>query len=172
MKTIRWTVIGSGGIADRRAIPALLLNPQNQIVAVMDRNEEVAKVIAEKYGVARYFGDAKEMLETVPCDAVYIATPVGAHYEQAIMALEHGVNVFMEKPISMNYAEGKAILEAAKKAGKQLTIGYMMGYHNLHKTARNLVQSGKLVNCDCGIMDALVIMVGRTYRVQGTVLVD
>ena len=40
MKTIRWTVIGSGGIADRRAIPALLQDPQNQIVAVMDRNEE------------------------------------------------------------------------------------------------------------------------------------
>lgn len=144
MKTIRWTVIGSGGIADRRAIPALLQNPQNEIVAVMDRNGEVAKAIAEKYGVERYFTDAKEMLETVPCDAVYIATPVGAHFEQATMALESGVNVFMEKPISLNYAEGAAILETAKRAGKQLTIGYMMGYHNLHRTARNLVQSGKL----------------------------
>lgn len=144
MKIVRWTVIGSGGIADRRAIPALLQDPQNEIVAVMDRKEAVAKAIAEKYGVARYFTDAKEMLESVACDAVYIATPVGLHFEQATMALEHGVNVFMEKPISLNYAEGAAILETARKVGKQLTIGYMMGYHNLHKTAKRLVQTGKL----------------------------
>lgn len=144
MKTIRWTVIGAGGIADRRAIPALLEDGQNRIVAVMDRNEAVAKAIAEKYGIADYFTDARQMLETVPCDAVYIGTPVGVHLEQATMALEHGVNVFMEKPMALTYAEGAAILETAKKMGKQLTIGYMMSYHNLHRTARNLVQSGKL----------------------------
>ena len=144
MKTIRWAVIGSGGIADRRAIPALLQDPQNQIVAVMDRNEEVAKAIAEKYGVARYFGDAKEMLETVPCDAVYIATPVFSHYEQAMLALSRGVHVFMEKPIALSYEEGVKILEAAKAAGKQLSIGYMMGHHNLHGTARRLIREGKL----------------------------
>ena len=144
MKTIRWGIIGAGGIADRRAIPALLQNPQNQIVAVMDRNEAVAKAIAEKYHISKYYTDVKQMLDSVSCDAVYIATPVGAHFEQATTALENGVNVFMEKPISLNYAEGAAILETAQKAGKQLTIGYMMGYHNLHRTARNLVQSGKL----------------------------
>lgn len=144
MKTVRWTIIGSGGIADRRAIPGLLTDPQNEIVAVMDRKESVAKAIAEKYGVKRYFTDAKEMLESVSCDAVYIATPVGLHFEQATMALEHGVHVFMEKPISLNAQEAEAILATAKQKDKQLTIGYMMGYHNLHRTARNLVQSGKL----------------------------
>lgn len=144
MKTVRWAIIGSGGIADRRAIPALLTDPQNEIVAVMDRKETVAGAIAEKYGVARYFTDARQMLEEVSCDAVYIATPVGAHFEQATMALEHGVHVFMEKPISLNYDQGKAILETAERMGKQLTIGYMMGYHNLHRTAERLVQSGKL----------------------------
>ena len=48
METIRWTIIGSGGIADRRAIPALLQDPQNQVVAMMDRKEEVARANAEQ----------------------------------------------------------------------------------------------------------------------------
>ena len=47
--------------------------------------------------------------------AVYIATPVGAYFEQATMALERGVNVFMEKPISLNYAEATLSQEETGK---------------------------------------------------------
>jgi predicted dehydrogenase len=48
----------------------------------------------------------------------------------------------MEKPITLGAKDGKKLLNAFKKAGKQLMIGYMMGYHNLHVKARNLIQSG------------------------------
>ena len=144
MKKIRWSIIGAGGIADRRAIPAMLLDPQNEIVAVMDTNEQVVKNVAAKYNVTHYFTDAEKMLDSVACDAVYIATPVFAHYQQATMALEKGINVFMEKPIALSAEEGAAILETAKKNGKQLSIGYVMGHHNLHRTAARLVKTGKL----------------------------
>lgn len=144
MKTIRWAVIGAGGIADRRAIPGMLLDPRNELVAVMDLNPETAERIKEKYNVPYAFSDAEEMLNTVSCDAVYIATPVFSHKEQALMALSKGFHVFMEKPIALSYEEGVQILEAAEKAGKQLSIGYMMGYHNLHQTARRLISQGKL----------------------------
>ncbi|MBQ3133920.1 MAG: Gfo/Idh/MocA family oxidoreductase [Clostridia bacterium] len=144
MNKIRWTVIGAGGIADRRAIPALLEDDQNEIVAVMDRVESEAQRVAEKFGVPAYFTDAEEMLAAVPCDAVYIGTPVACHYEQAMTALKYGVHTFIEKPIAMTEAEGRRLLEAFQAAGKQLMIGYMMGYHNLHKKARELVQTGGL----------------------------
>ena len=144
MKNICWAVIGAGGIADRRAIPGMLLDPRNELVAVMDLNPEIAERIKEKYNVPYAFSSAEEMLDTVSCDAVYIATPVFSHKEQAMMALSKGVHVFMEKPIALSYEEGAEILEAAEKAGKQLSIGYMMGYHNLHQTARRLISQGKL----------------------------
>lgn len=144
MKKIKWTVIGAGGIADRRAIPALLEDKNNVIVAVMDMVPEVAKAVADKYGVEKYFSDEEEMLKTVSCDAVYIATPVFCHYKQSMLALKYGVNVFMEKPIAMNEKEGREILDAFKAAGKQLTVGYMMGYHNLHQKAHDLIADGKL----------------------------
>ena len=117
MKTTRWAVIGAGGIADRRAIPGMLLDPQNELVAVMDLNAATAEKVAAKYNVPHWFTNAEEMLDSVTCDAVYIATPVFSHYTQAMMALGKGVHVFMEKPISLNYAEGLEILETAKKAG-------------------------------------------------------
>lgn len=144
MKKIKWAVIGAGGIADRRAIPALLEDKNNIIVAVMDAVPEVAKAVADKYGIEKYFSDEEEMLKNICCDAVYIATPVFCHYRQSMLALKYGLNVFMEKPIALNAKEGKEILDAFKAAGKQLTVGYMMGYHNLHQKARELIDDGKL----------------------------
>ena len=61
---MKWCVIGAGGIADRRTIPALLKDEKNELVAVMDRVPVVAEKIGKKYGVA-YFTDEKAMLESV-----------------------------------------------------------------------------------------------------------
>ncbi len=141
---MKWCVIGAGGIADRRGIPALLSDPDNQLIAVMDRNPEMAKDVAEKYRIPVWYTDAEEMLRSADFDAVYIATPVFCHYEQAMLALKYGVNVFMEKPLAMNAEEGKQIVDAFMKAGKHLTVGYMMGYHNLHRQARQMIADGKL----------------------------
>ncbi len=143
-KIIRWAVIGAGGIADRRMIPALLSDPNNRLVAVMDKNAEVAEKIAKKYSVNAWYSDEETMLSEIECDAVYIGTPVFCHYKQAMTALKYGANVFMEKPIAMNAKEGAALVKAFKKKGKQLTIGYMMPLHNLHVKTKNLVKRGKL----------------------------
>ena len=137
----RWCVIGAGGIADRRTIPALLKDEGSQLVAVMDRVEKVAKAVGEKYGV-KYFTDEKQMLEQTECDAVYIGTPVFCHTDQALTALSFGKNVFIEKPVAMNGKDSEALVEAFKKADKQITVGYMMKYHNLHVKAQNIVKEG------------------------------
>lgn len=144
MNKIKWCIIGAGGISDRRAIPAILLDEENEIVALMDKVPAVAKAIAEKYSVENYYSDVEEMLSKNECDAVYIGTPVFCHKEQALMALKYGANVFMEKPIAMNAEEGEELLRAFKEKKKNLIIGYMMGYHNLHATARTLIKKGKL----------------------------
>ena len=101
LKKIQWCVIGAGGIADRRAIPALLSDKHNELVAVMNRTESEAERLAEKYGAAHFFTDAEEMFKTVKCDAVYIATPVFCHFTHAMTALKYGINVLLEKPMAM-----------------------------------------------------------------------
>ena len=140
---IKWCVIGAGGIADRRTIPAILSDGGSRLTAVMDRNPETAERLGKKYSVS-YFTDEREMLEKSECDAVYIGTPVKCHVEQAMICLEHGKHVFIEKPIGMNSAEGEKLVNAFKNEGKQITVGYMMKYHNLHVKAKKLVADGKI----------------------------
>ena len=137
---MKWCVIGAGVIADRRTIPALLKDSENELAAVMDRAQPVAEKIGEKYGV-RSFTSEREMLQSVACDAVYIGTPVGCHVEQAMTALSFGKHVFVEKPVALSAKESRELIAAFKKAGKQITIGYMMKYHNLHQKAKEIIQA-------------------------------
>ena len=83
---IKWCVIGAGGIADRRTIPALLEDSDNVLVALMEKNEQVGEAVSKKYGVKCY-NDEEEMLKNEECDAVYIGTPVFCHYKQAMLAI-------------------------------------------------------------------------------------
>ncbi len=141
MNKIKWAVIGAGGIADRRTIPGILCDEGSELVAVMDKNAELAKATATKYGVA-CFTDDEEMLKTVECDAVYIATPVFCHYEQAMLCAKYKKHVLCEKPVTLKTSEAREVLDTFKAAGLQFSVGYMMKFHNLHEKARELVKAG------------------------------
>ena len=138
---MKWCVIGAGGIADRRTIPALLTDKNNELLAVMDKNPAAAKATGEKYGVP-YYTDEREMLAATAAEAVYISTPVFCHYEQAMLALSFGKHVFLEKPIGLDGRESRKLVEAFKQAGLQLSIGYMMKYHTLHEKAKEIIKAG------------------------------
>ncbi len=140
MKQVLWGIVGAGGIADRRAMPALLKDKNSKISAIFERREESAKVLSQKYGV-EYYLDLEQMLKNANIDAVYIGTPVYAHYEQAMLALKYGKHVFLEKPIAMDGVQSKKLVDAFKQANLQLTVGYMMKYHNLHQKAKAIVSS-------------------------------
>ena len=139
--SVKWAVIGAGGIADRRTIPALIQDDSNTLVAVMDKSPTLAKTVGEKYNVP-YYTDEKVMLDEIDCDAVYISTPVFCHYDQAMLALAHAKHVFIEKPVGLDGTQSKQLLDAFKSAGKQLSVGYMMKYHNLHQKAKQILKDG------------------------------
>lgn len=137
----KWCVIAAGGIADRRFIPALKKDDENVLVAVMERVSSRSEELRDKWGVPA-FTDARQMLEQIEADAVYIGSPVACHREHIELALEYGLNVFVEKPFAMDSGEAAELLAKFKAAGKQLTVGYMMKYHNLHRKAKEIIASG------------------------------
>ena len=140
---IKWCIIGAGGIADRRTIPAIIKDGNSELVAVMDRVPAVAEAIGKKYGVP-YFTNEEEMLKATECDAVYIGTPVMCHYEQAMTALRFGKHAFVEKPVAITAKESRALVDAFKQSGKQITIGYMMKHHNLHEKAKSFIKEDQI----------------------------
>src|SRR5438874_5773803 len=102
------------------------LRHQFEIAALCDLSRTVVDSVGEAYGVERRFTDWTALLE-VTLDAVLVLT-TGSHEPMAIAAAQARRHVFIEKPIALTEAEGRAIIAAGKKAGERLMVGYMKRY--------------------------------------------
>jgi predicted dehydrogenase len=123
---LKVAMIGCGGIAQLH-LESFKSIPQVEIVAGVDINPDRLKVMEEKWGVTQLYTDWKKMLKEVQPDAVDICTPNGVHAAPAIDAASAGCHVIVEKPMAMNPAECKKMIDAAKK--KKLAVGFQFRYH-------------------------------------------
>lgn len=125
-KKLRVGIIGCGEIANMKHMPALAKITEAELAAFCDIVPERAQKAAREYGVAgaKAYADYKEMVEREALDLVHVCTPNRSHCEISVFALEAGLHVMCEKPMAMDSAEAKRMLEAAEKAGKKLTVGY------------------------------------------------
>ena len=144
MKKIKWGVIGCGGIADRRTIPGMMLTSNCELVAVMDTNYEVAQKVAAKYGAKIATADYREILANDEIEAVYIASPVFCHKEQAIAAAKAKKHILLEKPIGINFAETREIIAACRREKVKLGVGFMMRYSSYHMAMKDISASGTI----------------------------
>jgi predicted dehydrogenase len=120
-------IVGCGGIANQKHFPALsMLKDEIEIVYFCDIIEDRAHKAASEFGTpgAKACADYRELLKDAGIDVVYVLTPNVSHSPITCDALEAGKHVMCEKPMAINYAEGKKMADAAKKTGKKLTIGY------------------------------------------------
>ena len=127
MEKVRIGIIGCGGIANAKHLPSLkALGSEVEIVYFCDIIRERAETAAKQYGTpdAKVCTDYKELLEDKTIDVVHVCTPNRSHSFITIDALESGKHVMCEKPMAINAAEAKKMVDAAKRTGKKLTIGY------------------------------------------------
>lgn len=126
MEKLKIGIIGCGGIANGKHMPALSHLDDVEMVAFCDLIEERAKKAAEEYGTAdaKVYTDYKELLKDGSIDIVHVCTPNRSHSFISIDAMEAGKHVMCEKPMAKTAADARAMLEAAKRTGKKLTIGY------------------------------------------------
>ncbi|MDQ0198003.1 Gfo/Idh/MocA family protein [Neobacillus ginsengisoli] len=143
MEKLRVGVIGCGSIAQHRHLPEYQVNPNVELVAVCDINEERALEVAEKYGVLS-FTSYKALLESSEVDAVSVCTPNYLHAPISIAALEAGIHVLCEKPMATSKQEAEAMIAAAKASGKKLMIAHNQRFVPSHQKARQFIQSGEI----------------------------
>lgn len=129
MAKLKIGVVGLGSIAQMH-IGGYLNNPNVELYAFCDINEERLKANGEKYGVERLYTSVYDMVKLEELDAVSVCTWNCAHAECSIAALNAGKHVLCEKPMCMNAAEGAKMIEAAEKSGKLLMIGFVRRYGN------------------------------------------
>ena len=144
MEKLRVAVIGCGGIANGKHLPALAKVPEVEMVAFCDIIRERAEKAAKEYGVkgAKVFEDYKELLAKVKPDVVHVCTPNRSHSFITVDALEAGCHVMCEKPMAINSAEAQKMLDAAKRTGKTLTIGYQNRYRPDSQLMKQLCLDG------------------------------
>lgn len=141
---IKWGVIGCGGIADRRTIPGMMLAENAELVAVMDANIDAANRVKEKYNAKYAFDNIEELLSLDEIQAVYIASPVFCHKEQAFAAAKAKKDILIEKPVGLTSSEAEEIADFCKNEGVKLGVGFMMRFHSYHQKMKEIVSSGKI----------------------------
>ncbi|WP_207655728.1 Gfo/Idh/MocA family protein [Vallitalea okinawensis] len=126
MKQLRVGIIGCGGIANGKHMPALSRNKDIEMVAFCDIIVTRAEKAAKEFGVegSEVYEDYKELLADKSIDVVHVLTPNKEHSFITIDALHAGKHVMCEKPMAKTYKEAKAMVKAAEETGKILSVGY------------------------------------------------
>ena len=142
-RRIRWGVIAPGGIARRRTIPEGILPASNAgLVAVWSRSPKTTRETAKQFGA--HPARTLDELLAMDLDAVYIASPNHAHSEQTRRAAAAGKHILCEKPLGMNVAEARLMVQLCRKAKVNLGTAFMMRYHSQHEAALRLIEQGRL----------------------------
>lgn len=129
-KKLRIGIIGCGGIANGKHMPALAKQPNAEMVAFCDIEENRAREAAVKFGIeeAAVYTDYRELLKDRSIDVVHVCTPNDSHAEISIAAMEADKHVMCEKPMAKTAADARRMVEVAKRTGKKFTVGYNNRY--------------------------------------------
>lgn len=144
-KKVRVGIIGTGWIAEAH-LKNYKKRPDVEIVAGADLIPGKAQKFFEEFEVpnVRCYEDAHEMLEKEELDVVSVCTYNCQHAPCAIDALEHGVNVMLEKPFTVTLDEAVEVMRAEKKSGKLLNIGFQPRMSEYVQMIKEIVDSGEL----------------------------
>lgn len=144
-KKLKVGIIGTGWIAEAH-IKEYKRMEDVEVVALADLIPGKAEAFKERYDVkgARCYLSDMEMLENEKLDAVSVCTYNAQHAPCTIHALEHGVNVLLEKPFTVTLDEAIEVMKAEKKSGKILTIGFQPRMSANMQMIKKIVDSGEL----------------------------
>jgi predicted dehydrogenase len=116
---IRFGIIGTGRISDW-VLKGAAQDPRIKVTAICSRTEDAARAFIARNPLAkgaRIYTSVDEMAADPDVDAVYVGTPNQTHCEYTVKALKAGKHVLCEKPLALNAAEGRRMIEAARDGG-------------------------------------------------------
>jgi predicted dehydrogenase/aryl-alcohol dehydrogenase-like predicted oxidoreductase len=141
MSKLRWGLISTGRISGVFA-KGLEASTTGELLAVGSRTQEAADKFGDEYKVPRRYGSYEALLADPDVDAVYISTPHPMHAEWAVKAAEAGKHILCEKPLTPNYPEATAVIEAARRNDVFLMEAFMYRCHPQIAKLVELVRDG------------------------------
>lgn len=113
---LRWGIMGAGGIANKFAASAKVVE-NIKVIAVASRTSGRAQAFAEKHGISNFYNGYSSMLNKKEIDAVYVGTTHNFHYENVKEVLAAGKHVLCEKPFTVNASEMSELIAMASEKG-------------------------------------------------------
>jgi predicted dehydrogenase len=149
-----WGIIGCGNIAHEFATSLSVLSDA-RLLGVASRSIEKAKNFAKKHGAAHWYGSYSDLVRMPELDAVYIATTHNFHFENSMLAIDHGKGVLCEKPLTVNANEAEKLIKQARKRNVFLMEAFWTRFlpstHKLMELLnQNVIGDIKLIKADFG----------------------
>jgi predicted dehydrogenase len=139
---VRWGILGAANIALKKVIPGMQKGQWCDIAAIASRDLAKAREAAAEVGIPKAYGSYEELLADPAIGAIYIPLPNHLHVPWSIRAAEAGKHVLCEKPIALNAAEVRLLLEARQRTGVKIGEAFMVRTHPQWLRAREIVRQG------------------------------
>lgn len=148
---LRWGILATGNIA-RAFAEGVRHSKTGTLLAVGSRSQPAADRFADAFDIPRRYASYEALLADPEVDAVYISTPHPFHAEWAIKAAEAGKHILCEKPLTLNYPQAQAVIEAARANDVFLMEAFMYRCHPQTAKLVELIRSR--VIGDVGVIHA------------------
>lgn len=143
-RDIGWGLIGASTIARQWMVDAIRAQPGHAVVAVASASAERARRFADEFGIASAYGSVDALLADPAVQAVYISTTNEQHLPQALAAVAAGKHVLCEKPLALELADARCMVDAARAAGVVFATNHHLRNAATHRKLRELVRGGAI----------------------------
>ena len=144
MSRLRVATIGCGSIAQKLHLPGYAKDPGVLIAACADPDPARWAEVEARFGVERFYEDYRVMLDREALDAVSVLSPNRFHAEQAYVALNLGLDVLCEKPMTLTRKEADVLVRAVKRTGRVFMVGFSHRFMRGNIEAKKIIESGRL----------------------------
>jgi len=140
---LKVAVVGAGQIADAHIVEIGRIETA-EVVALCDLHESPLQALQDKYAIPHIGTNLGELLERASPEVVHITTPPGSHFPIARQCLEAGAHVYVEKPLTVTFAETKKLLDLAKHHGRMVCLGTNRSFATAQRRAFEMIEAGEI----------------------------
>jgi len=144
LKKVRWGILSTANIGIKKVVPAMQKGEHVEVVAIASRDRSRAQQGARELGIPKAYASYEELLSDPEIEAVYNPLPNHMHVPWSIKAAEAGKHVLCEKPISLNVAEARTLLETQRSTGVKIGEAFMVRTHPQWLRTKELILSGRI----------------------------
>ena len=164
-KPLKGAVIGLGRMGLTH-IAILRTHPDVRDLAVSDASSCLGNAVEKQLGFP-FYTTAEKLMEKARPDFMIIATPTSYHAEMAKAAIQRGVHVFVEKPLTLSPQNSTELLRLAQARSVVTQVGYVNRFNEIFTAVRKLIRSGELgpvTHVQCEIRSPMVLKASKSWR--------